>query len=62
MEKNCSMEFYKMVKKSILKHFDVSQEVMYADFNWDAILDMVKRNKVSFKAIPKYCLWREGGR
>ncbi|WOD43466.1 phenylalanine--tRNA ligase subunit beta [Hwangdonia lutea] len=43
-----------LVKKSILKHFDISQEVLYADFNWDAILDIVKRHKITFKAIPKY--------
>ncbi|WP_242157479.1 phenylalanine--tRNA ligase subunit beta [Aestuariivivens sediminis] len=43
-----------MVKKSILKAFDISQEVIYADFYWDAILDMVKRNKIVFEPIPKY--------
>lgn len=43
-----------LVKKSILKHFDISQEVVFADFNWDAILDIVKRNKTVFKAISKY--------
>jgi phenylalanyl-tRNA synthetase beta chain len=26
------------VKKSILKHFDIKQEVFYADFNWNLIL------------------------
>ena len=43
-----------LVKKSILKHFDISQEVLFADFNWDAILDIVKRHKITFKAIAKY--------
>lgn len=43
-----------LVKKSVLKHFDIAQEVVFADFNWDAILDIVKRNKIAFKAIPKY--------
>ncbi|PIA81984.1 phenylalanine--tRNA ligase subunit beta [Gaetbulibacter sp. 4G1] len=43
-----------LLKKSVLKHFDISQEVLFADFNWDAILDIVKRNKITFKAIPKY--------
>ena len=42
------------MKKSILKHFDISQDVLYADFNWDAILEIVKRNKITFKDIPKY--------
>ncbi|MDO6759277.1 phenylalanine--tRNA ligase subunit beta [Tamlana sp. 2_MG-2023] len=43
-----------IVKKPILKHFDISQEVIYADFNWDAILDVVKHNNIKFKAIPKF--------
>jgi phenylalanyl-tRNA synthetase beta chain len=43
-----------LVKKPILKHFDISQEVVFADFNWETILDMVKRNKITFKAIAKY--------
>ncbi len=43
-----------LVTKKVLKHFDISQEVVCADFNWDAILDMVKRNKITFKPIPKY--------
>jgi phenylalanyl-tRNA synthetase beta chain len=43
-----------LVKKSVLKYFDITQEVVFADFNWDAILDIVKRNKITFKAIPKY--------
>lgn len=43
-----------LVKKSILKHFDISQEVLFANFNWDAVLEVVKRNNITFKAIPKY--------
>ncbi|WP_274475797.1 phenylalanine--tRNA ligase subunit beta [Mangrovimonas aestuarii] len=43
-----------LVKKTVLKHFDIGQEVLYADFNWDAIIDMAKRNKISFQPIPKY--------
>ena len=43
-----------LIKKPILKHFDISQEVLFANFNWDAILDVVKRNSISFKTIAKY--------
>lgn len=43
-----------LVKKSILKHFDISQEVLFANFYWNAILDIVKRNKITFKSITKY--------
>ena len=43
-----------LVKKTILKHFDISQDVVFADFNWDAILEVIKRNTITFKAISKY--------
>lgn len=43
-----------LIRKPILKHFDISQDVVYADFNWDTILDIVKRNKITFKTITKY--------
>jgi phenylalanyl-tRNA synthetase beta chain len=41
------------VKKSILKYFDIKQEVFYADFNWNVILKMIS-NKIKFQDIPKY--------
>ncbi len=44
---------YGVVKKSILKHFDIKQEVLYADFNWSLILKLLS-NKIKFTEIPKY--------
>ena len=41
------------VKKSILKHFDIKQEVFYADFNWNLILKLIG-SKIKFTDIPKY--------
>jgi len=41
------------VKKSILKHFDIKQEVFYADFNWNLILKSIQ-NRIKFTDIPKY--------
>ncbi|MFY7988888.1 MAG: phenylalanine--tRNA ligase subunit beta [Flavobacterium sp.] len=41
------------VKKSILKHFDIKQEVLYADFAWDKIQKYVS-TKIKFTDIPKY--------
>ena len=43
-----------LVKKPILKHFDITQEIVYADFKWDAILEVIKHNNIKFKTIPKY--------
>jgi phenylalanyl-tRNA synthetase beta chain len=44
---------YGVVKKSILKHFDIKQEVLFADFNWALILKLLS-NKIKFVEIPKY--------
>ena len=41
------------IKKSILKHFDIKQEVFYADYNWNLILKLLS-NKIKFTDIPKY--------
>ncbi|MEO1030990.1 MAG: phenylalanine--tRNA ligase subunit beta [Bacteroidota bacterium] len=43
-----------LVKKSVLKHFGISQNVLFADFNWDNVLDMAQHNKIKFSEIPKY--------
>jgi phenylalanyl-tRNA synthetase beta chain len=41
------------VKKSVLKYFDIKQEVLYAEFNWDLIIKLLS-NKIKFNPIPKY--------
>ena len=41
------------IKKSILKHFDVKQEVVFADFNWDKLQKYIT-TKIKFTDIPKY--------
>ena len=50
--KDCIVEFG-TTKKSILKHFDIKQEVFFADFNWSQILKMLD-TKLKFVEIPKY--------
>lgn len=42
------------IKKSILKGFDLDQEVLFADFDWDLILDSLDHKEVQFKSISKY--------
>jgi len=41
------------IKRTILKHFDIKQEVLFADFNWNLILKLIS-NKIKFTDIPKY--------
>jgi phenylalanyl-tRNA synthetase beta chain len=43
-----------LVKKSVLKHYGISQNVLFADFNWDNVLEMAQHNKIKFTEIPKY--------
>ena len=41
------------IKKSVLKHFDIKQEVFFGDVNWDAIQKYVS-NKIKLVDIPKF--------
>jgi len=43
-----------LVNKKILKHFDIVHDVLYADFNWDNVIEMAKHNTITFKELPKY--------
>lgn len=42
-----------IIKKTILKKLDVSQDVFYAQLNWDAIVKMTLKKKVTFADLPK---------
>ncbi|MCK0192790.1 phenylalanine--tRNA ligase subunit beta [Arenibacter sp. F20364] len=43
-----------VVKKSILREFDIKEEVLFANFDWDYILETIVHNKIIYKEIPKY--------
>lgn len=43
-----------VLKKGILKQFDISQEVLFADFNWDEIINTINNQKNQFSDIPKF--------
>ncbi|CAN5388384.1 phenylalanine--tRNA ligase subunit beta [soil metagenome] len=47
-----------VLKKHILKHFHIAQEVLYADLNWDLILEAAKKQKTTFTSIPKFPMVR----
>ena len=50
---NSTLVEFGTVKKNILKHFDVKQEVFFADFNWNAVLKQITSN-IKYTEIPKY--------
>lgn len=41
------------VKKLVLKHFDIKQEVFFADFNWAALIKVVSA-KIKFTELSKF--------
>ncbi|MCF6224547.1 MAG: phenylalanine--tRNA ligase subunit beta [Flavobacteriaceae bacterium] len=43
-----------IVKSEVLKEFGIKQEVLYADFNWNNVLDNVGKNHLKVKALAKY--------
>ncbi len=42
-----------IVNSSILKLFDIKQEVLFADFNWDILLSQIHKSEIVFQELPK---------
>lgn len=42
------------VNKKTLSQFDCKQPVFFADINWDKLMQLNKKNNISFKEIPKF--------
>ena len=42
------------VKNNVLKHFGIDQDVLYAEINWDAVLELIQKSSFTFKPIPKF--------
>src|SRR5690606_7856179 len=42
-----------VLKKSVLKHFDIKQEVLYADVKWENVIKFIS-DKIKFTEIAKY--------
>ena len=43
-----------VVKKKILKHFDIPQEVLFADFAWDKVTELARTQQKKFSEISKF--------
>lgn len=43
-----------LLNRAALKHFDIQQEVLFADFNWDLILETARNQKLKFSGIPRF--------
>jgi phenylalanyl-tRNA synthetase beta chain len=42
------------VNASTLTKFDIKQAVYFADMQWDALIDLVRQNKMQFKEVTKF--------
>lgn len=43
-----------VVTPSLLKQFDVKNDVFYADVNWDGLLGLLKQHQITYQEIPKF--------
>lgn len=43
-----------VVSKSVLKKFDIDQDVFYAEINWDVLLNYAKKHKIEYQPISKF--------
>ncbi len=43
-----------ILKRKITKHFDIAQDVLFADFNWNNVVEIAKFNKIKFNSISKF--------
>lgn len=43
-----------VVKKNITKHFELENQVLFADFNWDVILKQLNNKTITLNEIPKF--------
>lgn len=43
-----------VIKKSILKEFSIKQEVIFADFYWESMLQFIGKKNIKVTELPKY--------
>lgn len=43
-----------VLNKKVRKHFDIDSEILYADFNWAAVTNLVSTENFKLQAVPKY--------
>ena len=42
------------ISDELMQRFDLRNEVFYADFNWDTLLELIKTTRIKFKSISKF--------
>ena len=49
-----TMVEFGLISKTIAKQLDVKQDVYYADFNWDAMIEAAAKTKIIYSEVPKF--------
>ena len=52
--KNETLVEYGTVNPVLCRQFDIEQEVCWADFNWDTLIELQKGRTTSFRNLPRY--------
>jgi phenylalanyl-tRNA synthetase beta chain len=42
------------VHSTLTKQFDLNEPVYFADFNWDALMLLIKKSHTQYSEVPKY--------
>ena len=56
--KGISLLHFGFLKRGICKKFDINQDVLYAEINFDELSERIKINKINFQEIPKFPMVR----
>lgn len=43
-----------VVREDILKHFDIKQEVLFTDFQWENVTALAAKQEITYREVPKY--------
>ncbi len=53
-QKKSEIVSFGVIKKGIVNALDIDSEVLYADFKWDTVLEILKNNTIKLKEISKF--------
>ncbi|RPG59037.1 MAG: phenylalanine--tRNA ligase subunit beta, partial [Flavobacteriales bacterium TMED235] len=56
--KGISLLHFGFLKKGICQKFDINQDVLYAEINFDELSQKIRNNTINFQEIPKFPMVR----
>ena len=52
--KDITLARFGLLSKKEIKRFDLKQDVLYAEFDWEKIMELISGNRVSYTELPKF--------